>query len=101
MNGLGLFTLGSPIVYPPSNHEGPRLEAAALMAKAEHSVSAFTIVGIALASALVPLNSTMIAVALPTLSEEFDIARGDAAVLVTIYLAAMLVYQAGRLMGFS
>jgi MFS family permease len=68
------------------------------MVKAEHSVSAFTIVGIALASALVPLNSTMIAVALPTLSEEFDIARGDAAVLVTIYLAAMLIGQplAGR-----
>lgn len=66
--------------------------------KVEHSVSAFTIVGIALASALVPLNSTMIAVALPTLSEEFDIARGDAAVLVTIYLAAMLIGQplAGR-----
>ena len=36
------------------------------------------------------MNSTMIAVALPTLSKEFDIARGDAAVLVTIYLAAML-----------
>jgi MFS family permease len=59
----------------------------------KQSVSAFTIVGIALASALVPLNSTMIAVALPTLSEEFDIARGDAAVLVTIYLGAMLIGQ--------
>ena len=69
------------------------------MAEAEHSVSAFTIVGIALASALVPLNSTMIAVALPTLSDEFDITRGDAAVLVTIYLAAMLIGQplSGRL----
>jgi DHA2 family methylenomycin A resistance protein-like MFS transporter len=69
------------------------------MARAEHSVSAFTIVGIALASALVPLNSTMIAVALPTLSKEFDIAKGDAAVLVTIYLAAMLFGQplSGRL----
>jgi MFS family permease len=69
------------------------------MTRAEHSVSAFTIVGIALASALVPLNSTMIAVALPTLSKEFDIARGDAAVLVTIYLAAMLIGQplSGRL----
>ncbi len=63
------------------------------MAESEHSVSAFTIVGIALASALVPLNSTMIAVALPTLSDEFDITRGDAAVLVTIYLAAMLIGQ--------
>ncbi len=69
------------------------------MLEAERSVSAFTVVGIALASALVPLNSTMIAVALPTLSREFDIARGDAAVLVTIYLAAMLIGQplAGRI----
>ncbi len=69
------------------------------MVETEHSVSAFTIIGIALASALVPLNSTMIAVALPTLSDEFDISRGDAAVLVTIYLAAMLIGQplSGRL----
>lgn len=65
---------------------------------AEH-VSAFTIIGIALASALVPLNSTMIAVALPTLAEEFDITTGATGVLVTVYLVAMLVGQplAGRL----
>lgn len=59
----------------------------------------FTIVGIALASALVPLNSTMIAVALPTLADEFDITTGRAGVLITVYLVAMLVGQptAGRL----
>ncbi len=69
------------------------------MEHAERSISAFTITGIALASALVPLNSTMIAVALPTLKREFDIAGGSAAVLVTVYLAAMLVGQpvAGRI----
>jgi MFS family permease len=61
--------------------------------------STLTIVGIALASALVPLNSTMIAVALPTLADEFDITKGHAAILITVYLVAMLVGQptAGRL----
>ena len=61
--------------------------------------STFTVVGIALASALVPLNSTMIAVALPTLADEFDITKGHAGVLITIYLVAMLVGQptAGRI----
>ena len=61
--------------------------------------STLTIVGIALASALVPLNSTMIAVALPTLADEFDITRGHAAILITVYLVAMLVGQptAGRI----
>jgi len=61
--------------------------------------STFTIVGIALASTLVPLNSTMIAVALPTLADEFDITKGHAGVLITVYLVAMLVGQptAGRI----
>jgi MFS family permease len=69
------------------------------MVGAERSVSAFTIIGITLASALVPLNSTMIAVALPTLAREFDITTSHAAMLITVYLAAMLVGQpiAGRL----
>ena len=68
------------------------------MVGAERSVSAFTIIGITLASALVPLNSTMIAVALPTLAREFDITKSHAAVLITVYLAAMLIGQpiAGR-----
>jgi len=56
-------------------------------------ISTFTVVGIALASALVPLNSTMIAVALPTLADEFDITTGHAGVLITVYLVAMLVGQ--------
>ncbi len=102
-SGAALFTSHSPIVYVPYTeamdvvaHDGRN--DVTRMPRAERSVSAFTIVGIALASALVPLNSTMIAVALPTLADEFDITRGDAAVLVTIYLAAMLLGQpfAGR-----
>ena len=65
----------------------------------EGVVSTTTIAGIALASALVPLNSTMIAVALPHIARDFDIAKGRATVLITMYLVAMLVGQplAGRL----
>lgn len=57
------------------------------------AVSAATIAGIALASALVPLNSTMVAVALPQVAREFDISKGHAGILVTVYLVAMLVGQ--------
>src|SRR4051794_37301682 len=65
----------------------------------EGKVPATTIAGIALASALVPLNSTMIAVALPDIAHDFGISKGHASVLVTLYLVAMLVGQpfAGRL----
>jgi MFS family permease len=59
----------------------------------EGVVPASTIVGIALASALVPLNSTMIAVALPDIGDHFDITTRQASVLVTLYLVAMLVVQ--------
>jgi MFS family permease len=64
----------------------------------EGVVPATTITGIALASALVPLNSTMIAVALPEIARDFDISKGRASVLITLYLVAMLVGQplAGR-----
>jgi MFS family permease len=57
-----------------------------------------TVLGIAAAAGLVPLNSTMIAVALPTIADDFDISTGTASVLVTVYLVAMLVGQpvAGR-----
>jgi MFS family permease len=61
-------------------------------------VPATTIAGIALASALVPLNSTMIAVALPRIARDFDITKGRTTVLITLYLVAMLAGQplAGR-----
>lgn len=62
------------------------------------SPSRATVVGIAAAAALVPLNSTMVAVALPRIAGEFDISVGGASVLITVYLVAMLVGQplAGR-----
>jgi MFS family permease len=46
-----------------------------------------------MASALVPLNSTMIAVALPDVADDFGIGSGSAGILVTIYLVVMLVGQ--------
>lgn len=52
-----------------------------------------TITGIALASALVPLNSTMVVVALPSIARYFDVSKSHAAVLITVYLAAMLIGQ--------
>lgn len=63
------------------------------------SASTATVIGIALAAVLVPLNSTMIAVALPRLAREFGIEKAHASMLVTVYLMAMLVGQpiAGRL----
>lgn len=50
------------------------------------------------AASLVPLNSTMIAVALPRISSAFDISVGRTSILITTYLAVMLVGQpiAGR-----
>ena len=69
-----------------------------MTADGEGVVRATTIAGIALASALVPLNSTMIAVALPEIGTDFGISTRQASVLVTVYLVAMLVGQplAGR-----
>jgi MFS family permease len=64
----------------------------------EGAVPAATIAGIALATALVPLNSTMIAVALPDIADDFDISLRQTSILITLYLVAMLVGQplAGR-----
>jgi MFS family permease len=52
-----------------------------------------TVVSIAIASALVPLSSTMLAVALPHIARDFDISRSQAGLLVTVYLVAMLAGQ--------
>ena len=49
--------------------------------------------------ALIPLNSTMIAVGLPAVADDLHVGRSSAALLVTAYLVAMLVCQpvGGRL----
>lgn len=66
---------------------------------AQPGLSRVQLVGIAGGAALVPLNSTMIAVALPSIADDFDISIGRASLLVTVYLVAMLIGQpvAGRL----
>ncbi len=64
-----------------------------MTATTEHTVPAITIAGIALASALVPLNSTMIAVALSHIARNFHISKSHASILITLYLVAMLVGQ--------
>jgi MFS family permease len=51
------------------------------------------LLGLAITSALVPLNSTMIAVALPDVADDFGIGSGSAGVLVTIYLVVMFIGQ--------
>lgn len=57
------------------------------------------IVGLTLAAALVPLNSTMIAVALPSIADDFSVSTATVSILVTLYLVVMLVGQpaAGRI----
>jgi MFS family permease len=69
------------------------------VAALQPSLSRVQLVGIAGGAALVPLNSTMIAVALPRIADDFDISIGRASLLVTVYLVAMLLGQpvAGRL----
>ena len=56
-------------------------------------LSTAALLGIGAAAGLVPLNSTMIAVALPRITDDFDISTGTASILVTVYLVAMLVGQ--------
>ncbi|MBV1894785.1 MAG: MFS transporter, partial [Ilumatobacteraceae bacterium] len=62
-------------------------------------LSAVTVLAISAAAGLAPLNSTMIAVALPEIADEFDIATGRVSILITAYLLVMLVGQplAGRI----
>ena len=57
-----------------------------------------TVLGITAAAALVPLNSTMIVVALPSIADSFGMTTAQASVLITVYLVCMLVGQpiAGR-----
>lgn len=57
------------------------------------------ILGIAAAAGLVPLNATMIAVALPAIADDFGVSTATVSVLVTVYLVVMLIGQplAGRM----
>jgi len=58
------------------------------------------LLGIASGSILIPLNSTMLAVALPSIMSEFHVGAGTVSWLVTLYLAAMaLALQAAGSLG--
>jgi len=61
--------------------------------------STVAVLGISAAAGLVPLNSTMIAVALPEIADDFEISTGSAGILIIGYLVVMLIGQplAGRL----
>ena len=47
--------------------------------------------GLASGAILVPLNSTMLAVALPSISQEFEVGPATVASLVTLYLGAVAI----------
>ena len=57
------------------------------------STERYVILTVALASMLAPLNSTMIAVALPEIMVDFDVGVGSAGWLVAAYLVAMASLQ--------
>jgi MFS family permease len=62
-------------------------------------ISGRRLVAISSAGALIPLNSTMIAVALPAISDDFDVDISTVSSLILAYLVVMLMVQplAGRL----
>ena len=68
-------------------------------ARPANDISTAKILGIAVAAGLVPLNSTMIAVALPAIADDFEVTTATATTLITVYLVVMLVGQpiAGRI----
>ncbi|HEV8574616.1 MAG TPA: hypothetical protein VGR43_07900, partial [Dehalococcoidia bacterium] len=51
------------------------------------------LVTVSLGSVFAPLNSTMLAVALPELRRDFDVGHAEVAWLVSAYLIAMAVAQ--------
>ncbi|MEM7286544.1 MAG: MFS transporter, partial [Actinomycetota bacterium] len=57
------------------------------------------VIGLGLVATLVPLNSTMIIVALGDIGDDLDVSKGTASWLVTLYLGVMLIGQplAGRM----
>ncbi len=59
----------------------------------ESGVSRWFLMAIAIGSTFAPLNSTMIAVALPDIQDSFGVPVSDTAWLVTLYLVAMAAGQ--------
>jgi MFS family permease len=72
---------------------------AAPRVEATQSLPTARILSIAMAAGLVPLNATMIAVALPEIADDFGVSTATVSLLITIYLVVMLIGQplAGRI----
>ena len=68
-----------------------RKEAVAPVVAARAPLLTATMLGIASGAILVPLNSTMLAVALPSVMTTFAVEPNDVAALVTLYLGAVTV----------
>ena len=75
---------------PPEEPPGPRSERDPAGAGNGRLLSA-TMIGVASGAILVPLNSTMLAVALPSVMSAFTVPPEAAATLVTLYLGAVAI----------
>ena len=71
----------------------------ARVSRPSNDIPTSRVLGIAAAAGLVPLNSTMIAVALPAIAADFEVSTASVTTLITLYLVVMLVGQpiAGRI----
>ena len=65
------------------------------VARADDRLLNAAMVGIAMGSILSPLNSTMLAVALPSVMDEFSVDAATVASLVTLYLASVAITLPG------
>src|SRR6187200_2998081 len=84
---------------PPISATEPELRQARAPAALTAEMSRWLLPAVAIGTTLAPLNSTMIAVALPEIQRAFDVSVTATAWLVTLYLVAMAVGQpiGGRL----
>ena len=71
--------------------EGPAEDAAAHAAGGPRRLMTGAMLGLASGAILVPLNSTMLAVALPSIMDEFGVGAATVASLVTLYLGAVAI----------
>ena len=75
---------------PAAVSEGPTEDAAAATGGPPRLMTG-AMLGLASGAILVPLNSTMLAVALPSVMEEFGVGAATVASLVTLYLGAVAI----------
>ena len=81
------------VTLPPGGNQGHRHRALVTQIEPPARVISCSLPGMMLAAVIVPLNSTMIAIALPDISDDLSVGKGTAGNLVMIYLVVMLVGQ--------